>query len=113
MGFPADEATLERLLSFIKTPGTEAEVAEAIAFASFENMKRLESGDGFRLRGGRFAPRDRSNPDSYKVRRGKVGGYRDYFTDDEAAEIESLIDAGLSPVFGYRADKAAKPAGSA
>ncbi len=107
------EATLERLLSFIGTLGTESEVHEAVAFASFENMKRLESGDAFRLRGGRFAPRDRNNPDSYKVRRGKVGGYRDYFSDAQVAEIEALIDAGLSPVFGYRAHKAAKPAASA
>jgi alcohol sulfotransferase len=76
-------------------------------------MKRLESGDTSRLRGGRFAPRDKDNPDSFKVRRGKVGGYRDYFSEAQAAEIEALIDADLSPVFGYRAQAAAKPAESA
>ena len=104
------EATLERLLAFIGTPGTHEEVREAVAYASFDNMKRLEAGNGFRLRGGRFAPRDRDNPDSFKVRRGKVGGYRDYFSDEQVAEIEALIDAGLSPVFGYRAETAAKTA---
>jgi hypothetical protein len=107
------EATLERLLAFIGTPGTQQEVQEAVAFSSFENMKRLESGDTSRLRGGRFAPRDKDNPDSFKVRRGKVGGYRDYFSEAQAAEIEALIDADLSPVFGYRAQAAAKPAESA
>ena len=104
------EATLSRLLAFIGTPGSEAEVREAVAFASFENMKRLESGDAFRLRGGRFAPRDRGNPESYKVRRGKVGGYRDYFSDEQVAEIDALVDAGLSPVFGYRAPETAASA---
>jgi hypothetical protein len=45
--------------------------------------------------------KDRSNPESFKVRRGKVGGYRDYFTDDQVAEIEGLIQKHLSQVFGY------------
>ena len=106
------EATLSRLLAFIGTPGSEAEVREAVAFASFENMKRLESGHGFRLRGRRFAPRDRTNPESYKVRRGKVGGYRDYFSDEQIVEIEALVDTGLSPVFGYRAPETANSAES-
>jgi hypothetical protein len=30
-----------------------------------------------------------------------VGGYRDYFTDDQVAEIEGLIQKHLSQVFGY------------
>ncbi len=104
------EATLERLLAFIGTPGTPEEVRDAVAYASFDNMKRLESGAAVRLRGGRFSPRDRDNPDSFKVRRGKVGGYRDYFSDEQAAEIEALVESDLSPVFGYRAQPAAKPA---
>jgi hypothetical protein len=45
--------------------------------------------------------RDRSNPDSYKVRRAKVGGYRDYFEDDQLARIDALVQSSLSPVFGY------------
>jgi hypothetical protein len=30
-----------------------------------------------------------------------VGGWRDYFTDAEVAEIEALISAKLDPLFGY------------
>lgn len=95
------EAALREILEFIGTPGTEEEIREAIAFASFENMRRLEQKRTFWLSGGRLVPRDRSNPESFKVRRGKVGGYRDYFDDAQLAEIESYVRDHLSPVFGY------------
>jgi hypothetical protein len=32
-----------------------------------------------------------------------VGGYRDYFDDEEVARIDAYVRAKLSPVFGYGA----------
>jgi alcohol sulfotransferase len=55
-------------------------------------------------------PKDRGNPDSYKVRRAKVGGYRDYFDDDQLAQIDTMVQASLSPVFGYDEGADAGPA---
>jgi hypothetical protein len=46
-------------------------------------------------------PAERGNVDSYKVRRGKVGGFRDYFSDAEIREIEDYVRGRLDPVFGY------------
>ncbi len=94
------EPTLAGLLAFIGTPGTADEIHDAVAFASFENMQRMEAKRTFWW-SGRMRPRDRNNPQSFKVRRGKVGGWRDHFTDAEAGRIEALIDAELDPVFGY------------
>jgi hypothetical protein len=48
-----------------------------------------------------MVPGDKDNPDSYKVRRAKVGGYRDYFDDDQVQQIDSYIRSNLDPVFGY------------
>ena len=48
-----------------------------------------------------MAPGDRREPDSFKVRRAKVGGYRDDFEAEELARIERLIAERLDPVFGY------------
>jgi alcohol sulfotransferase len=48
-----------------------------------------------------MAPGDKSDPDSYKVRRAKVGGYRDYFDDGQAEQIEAYIRDHLEPRFGY------------
>ena len=43
----------------------------------------------FWLSGLRLRPGDRANPQSYKVRRAKVGGWRDYFDDEEVAAIDA------------------------
>ncbi len=101
-------AELRRIVEFIGTPGSEEEIQEAVRFASVENMKKLEQQKTFWLSGSRMVPKDRKNPNSYKVRRAKVGGYRDYFEDEQIAAIEALVNDTLEPVFGYtRAEQAA------
>jgi hypothetical protein len=95
-------AALRRIFDFIGTPGTEAEIQDAVEFASYENMKQLEEKNAFRSSGTRLVPGNRSNPDSYKVRRAKVGGYRDYFDDDQLARIDALFETRMTPVFGYK-----------
>ena len=35
-----------------------------------------------------------------KLRKAKVGGYRDYFTDEQCEQLEQMV-AKLDPVFGY------------
>jgi len=61
----------------------------------------MEQKKTFWLSGGRMVPKDRNNPNTYKVRRAKVGGYRDYFDDDQVARIEALVNETLAPDFGY------------
>ncbi|MFZ5654773.1 MAG: sulfotransferase domain-containing protein [Pseudomonadota bacterium] len=98
------ENRLRALLEFMGVPADEQLVGDAVAYASYEQMKAREqrsaSGPG-RWLGGRLRPRDRDNPDSYKVRRAKVGGYRDYCTDAEVARIDALVAERLHPCFGY------------
>ena len=92
-------AELSRLLDFMQVDASAEEQAAAIAHASYENMKKMEAADTFRS--GRMRARDRDNPDSYKVRRAKVGGYRDYFNDEEAAAIDRQLAESLDPLYGY------------
>ena len=70
------------------TQGTEAQIADAVQF----RVVRQHEADGqervFWLSGGRLVPKDRSNPNSYKVRRGKVAGYRDDFDAGQLARID-------------------------
>jgi hypothetical protein len=49
----------------------------------------------------RLDVRDPANPDSFKVGRAKVGGYRDYLTPEEVAAARSFLRANLAPRFGY------------
>ena len=78
-------------------------------FASYENMKKLEEKRVFWASGARVKPGDRKNPNSFKVRRAKVGGYRDYFDDDQVAQIDALVNDTLSDYFGYAATAPAAP----
>ena len=52
---------------------------------------------------------DKANPDSFKVRRAKVGGYRDYFDDAQVAQLDALTEARLLPGFGYLAPSRRTP----
>jgi alcohol sulfotransferase len=93
---------LRRLLDFMQVDATEDHVNAAVEYSSYENMKKMESKQQFRLAGGRMMPRDKDNPNSYKVRRAKVGGYRDYFTDEEVAVIDRQLAESLDPMFDYQ-----------
>jgi hypothetical protein len=78
-------------------PLDEEALARAVAFASFENMRRLEASGRFpeSLRAA-----DPADPDSFKVRRGKIGGYQDYLSSADIACLEAEI-ARLDRRFGY------------
>ncbi|MDH4041597.1 MAG: sulfotransferase domain-containing protein [Gammaproteobacteria bacterium] len=92
---------LRRLLDFMQVDAGDADVEAAVEYSSYENMKKMESKEQFRFAGGRMMPRDKDNPNSYKVRRAKVGGYRDYFSDEEVAAIDARLAADLDPLFRY------------
>jgi alcohol sulfotransferase len=93
---------LRKLLDFMQVDASDDHVNAAVEYSSYENMKKMESKQQFRLAGGRMMPRDKDNPNSYKVRRAKVGGYRDYFTDEEVVAIDHLLAETLDPMFGYK-----------
>ena len=93
---------LGRALRFLgETPG-EAELADAAAFASVENMRKMEQENAGKFAANaRLKPGDARDPSSFKVRRAKVGGWRDYVTEDQAATIDRMVRERLDPVFGY------------
>jgi hypothetical protein len=101
---------LRRILEFIGTPGSPEEIREAVQFASVENMRALEQKRVFWLSGRRMLAKDRSNLNTYKVRRAKVGGYREDFTPEQLAVIDAMINERLLPVFGYQREPQPQPA---
>ncbi len=98
--FRRDPAShLAQLAVFIGIGSSAGEIADAVSFASFENLRKLE--EQRTIATSRLGARQEGNPDSFKVRRGKVGGYRDYFTAEEVARMEAFVRERLSPSFGY------------
>jgi hypothetical protein len=98
-------AVLAEILSFTGTPVTDEQVQQAVDFAAYDNMKKMEEDKFFKGSGARVKPGDKDNPQSFKVRKAKVGGYRDYFTDDQCAQLEQMVEQ-LDPIFGYGGQRA-------
>ncbi len=90
---------LGRITRLMGESFSDQALQEAVEFGSFDNLKKLES-RGFFRQGG-MSLRDPKDPEAFKVRRGKVGGYRDYFSPEQAAELEALVKERLSPGLGY------------
>ena len=96
---------LDAVLRYLGETPVKADVDEAIAFGSFENMRSLETraeplryqSSGLAI----FASGDRENPDARHVRRGEVGGWRDEIPVTEHQRYLELIDRKLEPFFGY------------
>ena len=90
-------------MRIIKGKPTDAELADAVEFASIDNMRRMEVENAKKIGGQRsMKPGNADDPSSFKVRRGKVGGWRDYVTDDEAEALEKMVRERLNPVGGTR-----------
>ena len=101
------QGELGRVLRFIGETPSDAELADCANHASVDNMRAMEAKRTYWFAGSRLRAKDKANPDSFKVRRAKVGGWRDYLSEGEAAEIEALIARDLLPGFGYRLDERA------
>ena len=95
------EAALHRVLRFLGADPDQAGVRDAVEYSRFDNMRQLEEELQVSARGRRLAPGERGKSDTYKVRRAKVGGWRDYFDEEQIAALDARVGAGLRPGFGY------------
>lgn len=88
-----------------------AALARAVEISSFENMRRLESGAAGgcgmelacqlnRLKKDSLRPANAADPESFKVRRGKVGGYTDYLIEADIRYLDRVLEK-LDPRYGY------------
>lgn len=101
-----DAATFRRVLGFLNVQFDEAIFQESLDFSLFDNMKKIEkigkvdkklaSGIGVYA----LAPGDVDDPESFKVRKGKVGNYKEYMSDADLVVVAEAMKK-LDPAFGY------------
>lgn len=90
---------LKAILHFIGLKDIDDQIAEqAVAFSDFKNMKKMESSGDFDK--SILRPVDRDDPNSYKVRAGKIGGYVDYFSESDLHYLKRALGT-LNRFFGY------------
>ena len=98
------EFELARINNLLGEDFSDQEIADAVAWASVDNLRQMESEGKFRQGG--MTLRNPDDPNSFKVRRAKIGGYRDYFNGDELNELDALVEVRLDPALGYTTDHA-------
>lgn len=71
----------------------ELELKKIIARNTFEALHQMElSGEGRKRWGFRLSPGDRNDVESYKTRRGIVGGWLDYFSSDDRLYATEILE---------------------
>jgi hypothetical protein len=95
---------LGRILRHIGIEVPEAIVRDAVEHGRFEKMQARERSGELPSRGAsRLAAADPDNVDSFKARRGKIGGYRDELRDETVAWVEARVAERMDPRFGHGA----------
>ena len=91
---------LRRVLDFIGMKAiSDNIIAEAVNFSSFDKMHSMEKknkGKTVILR-----PVDKDDPESYKTRKGKVGGFIEYLNDEEIEYLNNNIKDNLTDYYRY------------
>jgi hypothetical protein len=100
----------EEMLKFFGFDRIERDAFDrSLQFSSFDNMKNMEARGEFKA--GILMPENPLDPDSFKVRRGIVGGYKQYLNERDLRAIEEAMRS-LDARFGYQGSRlaAATPA---
>lgn len=94
--------TLRRMLDFAGLDAVSDEVvAQSVEAADFDRMRKREAKAEWKT--SRLRPGDPEDRESFKARRGKVGGYHDYLSAEDVAWVTDLIERELDPWYGYGA----------
>ena len=72
---------------------------DALKFSRFGNMRKMEASLEYDRQ--LLQPGDVNDPESYKVRRGKIGGYVDYLGPGDSEYADQAL-AALDRRFGYK-----------
>jgi hypothetical protein len=82
--------SLRTALEFMGVTDLDEEIVRnAVDFSRFDNMKRMERER--RFENARLQVRDEADPESNKVRKGKVGGHADYLSPEDLAHCNDVI----------------------
>ena len=85
---------LEKIVRFLQIDGIGQESLEAaVQFGRFENMQAMErSGAMTEQYGEVLSPGNPEDPESFKTRKGRIGGYRGYLSEGDLRYCNELIE---------------------
>lgn len=96
-------AQFHRVLAALgETQPVQPEFDQALEFSQFGNMRKMEASREYDPK--LLQPGDVNDPESYKVRRGKVGGFVDYLRGEDL-EFANAAVARLDARFSYAPER--------
>lgn len=87
---------LSKLLEFAEYSINPEFIEEAVKFASFENMRKMEREGQY---GDKLSPVDFGNPNSFKVRKGQIGSFQEELSTRDIEYLQKRISQRLPPFF--------------
>ncbi|MEQ9237327.1 sulfotransferase domain-containing protein [Coleofasciculus sp. E2-BRE-01] len=93
-------SSLRSTLNFmgLKTISDEI-VEEAVNYASFENMRKMEENNLFKS--SKLKPTNPSDNNTYKTRKGKVGGFRENLNEESILYVNEQVKEYLSSFYSF------------
>lgn len=92
--------SLKRVLEFLGWSSVEDEaVRHAVEACEFSRMRKMEESRA--LGNQRLMPPEDGDPEGFKVRKGQVGGYREYLSDEDIAWADAYLDEHLSDFYAF------------
>ena len=92
---------IQRIADFLELSVASTEINQSINYASFRNMRKMEVEGSVQVRTQVMSDRDVTNPESFKVRKGAVGGYKAELLPESVAFVDSVVLTQLNPIYGY------------
>jgi len=74
---------------------TDDEITHAIEVCEFDKLKKAEQNDKYQI--SILRATDKGDPETYKVRRGTIGGYVDYLSPDDIQYIDEIVKQYACP----------------
>jgi len=89
---------VSRALHVVGLVPARSVIEAAVEFSRFDNMRKLER-EGTLGAHDRMRPADAGVVESYKTRKGKIGGFRDYLSPEDVGYMNDRIARTLSPFY--------------
>lgn len=95
------DSEMRRVIAFLGWDVSDEKLRETIEFCSFKNMKDMEETGKFKDHKYDYAlsPGNVQQPDSYKVRKGKVGGYMEELSIEDLNYCNKMMEKYPDPFY--------------
>ena len=93
------KSELQKITQFMGINASEELLHKTVEFGSFQNMRKMEMKEeinDYRMKSG-----DKNDPNSFRTRKGKVGGYKDELSQEDQDYINNQVKENLDRFYGY------------